>query len=598
MTGPTLDSRRRPWLRILAAWLVCAGVAGAVTWPLVTQLGSTVPMGGEKVATVPLLNLWTVWWNADRAAAGFRGYWDAPIFYPTPRTFIFSEAQPTTLVVAPLVWLTGRPALGYNVYLLATLTLNGGLTFHLLRRCGLRDVPALLGGVLTQTLPYVGWQLGVLQLAQLWPAVWMLWGIVRWIEWPRWRTALEIGVVFAVTYASCNYYGLYAAMLLPPTGLWLLRRPVFTLRSLGQVGLAGLLAAALMGPIVWLQRHTAAEHDWQREELQVIGLSAHLRDYTDTPWPQWLDRWEIPAEYRTNVWVLGPGWLKLITAVLGLLLGLVLSGQRRWTLAVLTLGGLALLLSLGPSFELWGLSPYRGLRQFVPGFGQTRSPFRFAVFVQLAVVWLCAGGLHRLHPGAWWPAVAERCGRWRGLASGLAWLPMLVLGGVLLAETRPPRQRLHPIPGPQELPLWVEFVRDETPVGAPLICLPVALGTSVRDYEPEATWMFWGTHHRRPLLNGYSGYFPESYVTLNSELDHFPRQGVPRALQMGARYAAVDRERFSESLLARHPATKDWVWLFSDGPGGVDIYQLPDPPDAGFDSSAEPVLPVPEPADN
>ena len=45
-------------------------LALASTWPLATQIDNAIPTGQERLATVPLFNQWTVWWNADRAAEG------------------------------------------------------------------------------------------------------------------------------------------------------------------------------------------------------------------------------------------------------------------------------------------------------------------------------------------------------------------------------------------------------------------------------------------------------------------------------------------------------------------------------------------------
>src|SRR5690606_10977415 len=123
-------------------------------WPLVTSLRSHLPMGVEKVVAVPALNAWTVWWNADRVRYGFDRYWQAPIFYPSRNAFAFSEAQPTTLFVAPIVFADG-PTTAYNVYLLAVLTLNGIVGYQLLRRVGLEIISAVLGGVFVETLPIV-----------------------------------------------------------------------------------------------------------------------------------------------------------------------------------------------------------------------------------------------------------------------------------------------------------------------------------------------------------------------------------------------------------------------------------------------------------
>src|SRR5690606_18272581 len=99
------------------------------------------------VVTVPLFNAWTIWWNCDRLAHGFRGYWDAPIFFPEQQTFAFSEPQPATLMVAPVLWGSGSPILAYNAYLWLSLLLNGLVTLWLLKSLGHRTWLAGLGAI-------------------------------------------------------------------------------------------------------------------------------------------------------------------------------------------------------------------------------------------------------------------------------------------------------------------------------------------------------------------------------------------------------------------------------------------------------------------
>ena len=113
---------RLVWVFELSFFLL---LAVASTWPLGSRIGSAIPKGTERVATVPLFNQWTIWWNADRAGRMFDGYWNAPIFVPSDHSFALSEAQPTTVLVAPVVWISGSRTLGYNAYLLCMLTLNG-----------------------------------------------------------------------------------------------------------------------------------------------------------------------------------------------------------------------------------------------------------------------------------------------------------------------------------------------------------------------------------------------------------------------------------------------------------------------------------------
>src|SRR4051794_35687787 len=90
----TSRAKRSSWWIVASAYLALAIWA---TWPLAGwtepdpksplarrafNFTTALPQGTESVATVPLFNLWTIWWNADRARHGFHGYWDAPIFYP------------------------------------------------------------------------------------------------------------------------------------------------------------------------------------------------------------------------------------------------------------------------------------------------------------------------------------------------------------------------------------------------------------------------------------------------------------------------------------------------------------------------------------
>ena len=108
------NSRFRDRIVIAAVYFVLALWA---TWPLARFPATKLPTGNTQTETVPLLNLWTIWWNSDRLLHGLKGYWNAPIFHPAEETFAFSEPQPTTILVAPVIWLTGSRVLAYNVYL-------------------------------------------------------------------------------------------------------------------------------------------------------------------------------------------------------------------------------------------------------------------------------------------------------------------------------------------------------------------------------------------------------------------------------------------------------------------------------------------------
>lgn len=144
--------------------------------------------------TVPLLNVWILEWNAERILHGYQGYWDAPIFHGIPASFAFSEAQPLTAAVyAPLRWILGRPPLAHNLVLWAMLTLNGVGARLVMRRMGAAEGAATLGGLLGVALPFVAQDLGLLQLAAVFPVFFALAALIQFHERPAWRPALATG---------------------------------------------------------------------------------------------------------------------------------------------------------------------------------------------------------------------------------------------------------------------------------------------------------------------------------------------------------------------------------------------------------------------
>ncbi|MEZ6113106.1 MAG: hypothetical protein R3C99_19145 [Pirellulaceae bacterium] len=163
------------------------------TWPLALHARSHLPLGQEGVATVPLLNAWTMWWNGRAAEQGFSNYWDAPIFYPERDALAFSEPLPTTLAAWPLYKLTGSVTWAYNTLLLVSLTLNGISTFALLRHLRLDHRAALLGGAMMTVLPFVFAELGVWQLVALFPTIWTLHALLLWVSRPSYGRGALLG---------------------------------------------------------------------------------------------------------------------------------------------------------------------------------------------------------------------------------------------------------------------------------------------------------------------------------------------------------------------------------------------------------------------
>ena len=639
-------------------WLYVA-ITLLIQWRLVGSLTTHISYGREEDATVPMLNLWTVWWNADRAQHGFQHYWDAPLFYPTEKTFAFSETQPTSLIVAPLVWATGNRVLAYNVYQLLILTLNGLSAHQLCRRLAHRPWLAFCGGVMSQILPFVIWQFGVVQLTTLCGIHWTLLAMLDLFGYepapadapadadeeasqaethpsssaaspsrlsgPCWRNRLvgvRLGLAYGLTYWFCNYWGLFLTLVLVPCSICFWNRRLLTQSFWYHVVVAALLSGLMIGPFAAMQQTLASEHHWKtaRTEELVVSLSAHWRDYTNLPWASLMSWLEFPEVDRAQVWALGAGWIKTMMAPLGFLVACANPQRRRWGLFALLFGAMAFGLSLGPTVRLstsmpliGDAVPYSLLQQYVPGFSLIRSPFRFAIFVQLAIVWLSLEAIEVFNPTRWGrrPPLKLASKSAKGLefrGVNLYWghggnwrrwspcaFPFVIVSLLITFEAIPPASRLYAVPARKPLPAWVIWLRDHGKPGGALACLPFPAGSQTRDYEETTTWMYWGTFHGRPLVNGYSGFFPKPYLDLRNGLASFqqggkqganeakPRfpdysnenSGLKRLNESGTRYVMMQRIFGTSEEVQVHPLTRlCWKRVWSDEVQQVDLYEI------------------------
>ena len=94
-----------------------------------------------------------------------QGLWDAPIFYPYPKTLTYSEnLLGIAVLTAPVQWLTGNPVLGYNIAFLFSYVLAGSGMYLLAVSITGNRLAAVVSGVAFAFLPYRVAQLPHLQM--------------------------------------------------------------------------------------------------------------------------------------------------------------------------------------------------------------------------------------------------------------------------------------------------------------------------------------------------------------------------------------------------------------------------------------------------
>jgi hypothetical protein len=257
------------------------------------------------------------------------------------------------------------------------------------------------------------------------------------------------------------------------------------------------------------------------------------------------------------------------------------------------------------------------LQKYVPGFALIRSPFRFAIFVQLAVVWLTVEAIDVLNPKRWrrvtqvdskpaaievdpslgpgdagWvhpalreprPSILPKVAHWTIYAA------MLAVGVFLSLEVWPQRQSLFVCPSTLSTPAWIQWLRENSNPQDAVVCLPFPTGQDVGHYQETTIWMYWGTMHHRPLVNGYSGFFPQHFVDLKDQLNADIHYAIPpkitlypansnsleRVSQCGARFVVISRSFATQDDVWRHPQTRyRWEWATGDEQHQLDVYEI------------------------
>lgn len=504
------------------------------TWPLARHLGRAVPAGGGP-PTVALFGLYTMEWTGRAVGAG-GPYWDAPVFHPHRGAFAWSETQPATALAVSALSLVVGPVAAYDLVLWLYLASFGLGGYWLARQLTEDRLAALWASLWIVAGTYSTQQLGVLHLLAGGFPLACLASLLALSEDLRWRYAWGAGAAYLLTWLTCAQYGLFLSLLLPIAVLPVLaaqrgRWPAVAAR-------VAPLAAGLFLVLPWLLA--------QRARLDAMGFERPLVDVRGALLPGDL---VLPARGH---WLAGRilGWSESpdaypwdlgLVPLLAVAAAAALGGFRRGRLAppargraavLLLLAVIALLLGFGPnlSIPLGGeeIVPYAWLHTVVPGLSGVRTPARFGVFAIAAIAAIAAAALAFLRRRTARP-VARR------LLTGAAF-------GLLVAEIFAlPIALAEPATGVDDHRRVLGWLADHG-AGQPLVELPMSEDDSEAALEREVRAMHRALSHRSPIVNGYSGFFPEPFRQLRWALAEDPGGRGRRYLDvLGVRLALVHR---------------------------------------------------------
>jgi hypothetical protein len=482
--------------------VVLTAALTVVTWPQAILAGSHVVQH-----TDPYLSMWRLSWLAHAVQTQV-SLADGNIFYPEKGSFAYSDTTFVQAVLAaPLLWLGISKVLVYNV-LLACGFLASGLAFFILaRKLGVRTLAALAGAVIFTVAPARMEHIMHLELQ------WFVGGIaaigltVMLALRPSPRAAAGLAASMALQFASSVYYAIYLVPLLGVIWAGCLPYMPERRRTARLTLAAGAISALLVSPLAVMHLRQGDRLE-ERTIKDTREFSALPINYLATP-PQ-------NAIFGRRTRSIGAGERRLFPGVLAVVLAITALNARRRYLAGMTLlfTALAFDLSLGTNGIL-----YPWLYEWVPGWRGFRAPARYGGFFLLGMSFLAAIG---------WDHLLGKIGAGRYRA--------LVFTGLLIAalcvEYFSPTTvvRVGNLPG-------VYAILRGLPPGAVLeypTPAPDALSEIQADYE------YWSTFHWRPILNGYSGYYPKASLAREERLRAFPSDATLAELrQLHVRYAIV-----------------------------------------------------------
>lgn len=492
------------------------------------------------------LNSWILAWVAHALATDPRHLFDGNLFWPEPGTLAYSEPLIVpALVVAPILWLGGSPVLAFNITDLIGLVATAWATWWVVRRWTGSGSAALVSAALAAFNVHTLTRVAHLAATHAWglPLAWYFADALG--ERPRWRTAAALSLVIAATAATSAYLLAFAGLIVAVvTVLHLPRwRSVAALAASATMGLA--LAAPVLLPYVRLSR-SGARRPIEMVEQFSASWSGYLVSTSHVH-----GGWTRPF-FTTDVNVLFAGVVALALAVAGVGVA-VTSGaaSRRRAATLILLAGVAVVLSVGPATTL-----YRWLYAHVSPLQGLRAAARFGHVYLLAVA---------LAAGFAVAALERRC------RPGWA---LTIAIGLLVAVT------VEAWSGPLRTVTWTRVpaiyrLVAEAPDPVRLVEVPF--------YPPEMVfengeYVLNATAHWKPLMNGYSGFTPDSYRERTGSFWFFPEPWAIDAIRRaGATHVMVHLEKITaDEVIAIQEAlrTRPDLRLLASDPQGHRLYAV------------------------
>jgi hypothetical protein len=492
-----------------------------ITWPLTPRFST-----GLSDSPDSLLNAWALGWSYHALATAPLSLFDANIFAPRPDTLAYSEHMfAITALAAPVYAATNSLVSAYNAAFFASFVLSGLGMFLLTRELTRNDWAALAAGTIFLAAPYRFQHVLQLQLLNYQWFPFVFWSLLRYLKRGRGRDLVGVMLFSLLQILSCNYYAVYLAVAVGVFAIVVLTREpkLFAFSRFWKLVVGAVAVAVVALPFI-LPYSRNRDRGFYRRYDDVVQYSASPSMYLSRSAFNDAPHWGVLPRSRLALF---PGFVAPVLALIGL--SVRPPRWRTFWIFAIAIGGLAVVLSFGPQTSVGDRLiplPYRLFQLYFPGFSGMRVPARFASLVVMALAVLAAGGA---------TALLRRIRNRRHEA-----LAGVALTGALLFDYQ--TSSLDRVfPDASTIPAAHRWLADAEGPGAVLV-LPIHESEAIIE---ESTYMYYSTAHFKPLVNGYSGWWPNDYWEVVGRLRHFPTHRILRFLLERApvRYVVIHYDR-------------------------------------------------------
>jgi hypothetical protein len=530
----------------LAATLLFVALTIALTWPQATVLATHAREHHDVY-----FNMWRLAWMFHALTNPRVDLFEGNIFYPEPRTLTLSDAMVVEgLVAAPLFAVGLPPVLIHNLLLLGAIVASATGMFVLARHLTGSAGAGVVAGVIFAFVPFRFEHYMHMEMQWTMWMPWAFWALHRTLETRVWRYSILTGLFVSLQMLSSIYYGVFLLVLLGVvTALILLAQRLRDLPALvTRLAPAALVVLVICG--AYAEPYLETKKDvGGRGVREVMLYSARPSSYLVAT-PDNIVYGEMFAGRGRPERRLFPGALAVVLAIVGLF-------ARPGDKSPLTISYLlGMVLAYEMSLGISGYS-FKFLSDHFQLFQGFRAIARLGIFVVFFLAVLAAWG---------YAAVAAMRGMPRRALLAFA-IALLVI-----------EYRVRPLS-------LVRYPNEPYPLHAWLATQPrgvvatLPMPDDVPGSDPRVAYL--STFHWQPIVNGYSGFAPQSYLDRIYDVRGFPdEKSIERLRRDGVRYLVVqlwcyrrdDRTFVLDALRLRYGFRE--LGRYFDGNGDAAVFLL------------------------